>query len=448
MERIYKLVFVAFKNLISILLICSILVGCGNKGKRQEVAQTEVLPVINLSDNVERVESFSLNDAADGVEIVSLETTDQSLIREVDKMEVTANDIWIKSLDSYVYRFDRSGKFLNKIGKKGQGPGEYTGLWSFQIDEPKKEVYCMSPTSGIFVYDYEGNFKRKYDFRMDNVFTANEQNFRCIQGDFFLFQNLPTMPNIRNPKDSLWSAALVDTLFHIRKIFKNPTHTGREDLLAENGALYNGRKNYWFEYPTSVDLYQGELTLKYPDCDTIYCYNKEAEEFLPQYAIHSDEPRGDYATTHGIFKSRAFYNRFALIDYLRTKDFIYLYGYRDEEIRSYAYNKANGTVAVAKQDGKITEWKTPIGTVQYRFKGLDRLHLWNDWCGCDFRVSERSSGKYWVDMFEGGSERTDAVIESLKESTGSEPQRQELLNRLETMVEKEDNPVLVIAILK
>ena len=51
-------------------------------------------------------------------------------------------------------------------------------------------------------------------------------------------------------------------------------------------------------------------------------------------------------------------------------------------------------------------------------------------------------------MFEGGSERTDEFIESLKKSTGNEPQKQELLNKLETMVEKEDNPVLVIATLK
>lgn len=436
------------KNSISTLLICSVLVGCVNKEKKQDVVREKALPVINLSEKVQEIQSLSLKDAAEKMEVVALETTDRSLIRGIDQLEMTATDIWMKSLDGYVYRFDRSGKFLNKVGKKGQGPGEYIGLWSFQIDEPKKEVYCMTPSSGILVYDYEGNFKRKYDFRMDNVFTANEENFRCFQGNFFLFQNLPTMPNIRNPKDSLWSAALVDTLFHIRKIFKNPTHTGREDLLAKNGALYNGWKNYWFEYPTAVDLYQGELTLKYPDCDTIYCYNKGAEVFLPQYAIHSDEPRGDYATTHGIFKWRAFYNRFALIDYLQTKDFIYLYGYKDEEIRSYAYNKANETVAVVRQDGKITEWKTPIGTIQYRFKDLDKLHLWNDWCGCDFRVSERSSGKYLVDVFEGGSERTDEVIESLKKSVGSEPQKQELLNKLETMVEKEDNPVLVIATLK
>ena len=169
--------------------------------------------------------------------------------------------------------------------------------------------------------------------------------------------------------------------------------------------------------------------------------------FLPQYIIHSDEPRGDYATSHEIFKSRAFYKNFTLVAYLSTTDFIYLYGYKAEEILSYAYNKANEAITKLKKKGEIKERKTPMGTM-YQFKALDKLHLWNDWCGYDFRVSERSSGKYWVDVFEGGSERTDEVIEYLKESTGCEPQKQELLNKLETMVEKEDNPVLVIATLK
>ena len=59
------------KITISILLICSILVGCGSKGAKQQVALAESIPTINLSeDNVQKVQSLPLSDAVQTVDIV------------------------------------------------------------------------------------------------------------------------------------------------------------------------------------------------------------------------------------------------------------------------------------------------------------------------------------------------------------------------------------------
>lgn len=58
--------------------------------------------------------------------------------------------------------FSRTGKFLNRIGSIGQGPGEYVNYLTFLVDEDKKEVYIFSTNNGVLVYDFEGGFKSKF----------------------------------------------------------------------------------------------------------------------------------------------------------------------------------------------------------------------------------------------------------------------------------------------
>lgn len=435
----------------SILLLCYFFAGCGSKQKKQEVVEENCLPTINLSENISTVETLPLSEVVDKVEIILLETSNQSLFSRIEQVEVTSSDIWVQGIkENIIYRFSRSGQFLNKVGRVGQGPQEYIGLWSFQVDEPQEEIYCLTPSSGILVYDFHGKFKRKATSTgLNDMFTANNQQFKFFQGSFFLLQNLCTMPTLHNPTDSLWSVALTDTEFQVEKIFKNTTHIGREELLAENGGEFMGWKNYWREWPTVIDTYQDKLTLKYPDTDTIYCYDKANKSFRPQYAIHTIEPKGEYGDTHQRFRTRNAFNYFTLTDYFPTKDFIYLKGYKGEEIYTYAYHKESGAVKVVKQECKIGEYQVPyVGKTSYKFLADFPSAFWNDFCGCTFDIQKRSSGKYWIDIFESGSEKTEELIEALKVSANNEPQKQELLNKLEKIVNEDSNPLLVIAILK
>ena len=73
--------------------------------------------------------------------------TDQSMLGEIRRIQVTDHNIWIDHGREFnIYRFSRSGKFLNKIGSIGQGPGEYTTYSTFLVDEDKKEVYIIAYT--------------------------------------------------------------------------------------------------------------------------------------------------------------------------------------------------------------------------------------------------------------------------------------------------------------
>jgi hypothetical protein len=81
-------------------------------------------------DTKKSVEKYDMKDITDGTfSIIPLETTDDCLISKIDKIEIKNNRIYVMDqLAQSVYVFDMDGKYLNKIHKRGQGPGEYAKL--------------------------------------------------------------------------------------------------------------------------------------------------------------------------------------------------------------------------------------------------------------------------------------------------------------------------------
>lgn len=430
------------------------LIGCSSsKQQNQENSTEDSLPVINLSENVTEVQSLPLSEAAQTIEVIPLEMTNTSVIGEINHLQVTSSDIWVTHYkDNTIFRFSRSGKFLNKVGAIGQGPKEYTHLWDFFIDEDKKEVNIISITSGVQVYDYEGNYlRKKTSMSIDTMFTANKSQFIYSQQQIFLSQNLDVMRPINNPKDSLWSLALVDDKFNLQKIWKNPAHIGREDEIVEHRsrAEQYAAVIYWREDISSIDTYNQELTLKFPDTDTIYRYENEDRTLVPQYAIHTNQPKGDYDELHRFIKDRKAFSYFSVFAYYPTKDFIYLKAYKGETISHYAYNRHDGTVKKAVRQGKLVERKLPWFTQPFiGFMWGTPFAFSNDTHGGHFDIDYRSSGKYWIDVIEPDSEKIQGLIEEVEASETSDATKKgELLTALRNMTE-ESNPLLIIATLK
>ena len=147
--------------------------------------------------------------------------------------------------------------------------------------------------------------------RQSDIFMSSETQHILFNKNFFISQNM----NFYNPTtaDSLWSFALVDSTFHKKKIFKNPIHIGKEEQIIANRAQMDRMVNYWTEHMTSIATYNNQLTLKFPDTDTIYQYCFDKEELIPQYIIATEEEKGDYEATHKWFKERNAFNYFRLL---------------------------------------------------------------------------------------------------------------------------------------
>ena len=435
------------KHMSLLLIGVFVLLGCSSNKKQEPMSKSGV-PVINLSEDVSTVPSLLLSEAAEKLEIVPLEMTDESVLSDITEMQVTDHNIWIDhGREFYIYRFSRTGKFLNKIGSIGQGPGEYTTYSTFLVDEDKKEVYIIANTNGVLAYDFEGNFKRKIvDIQMIlQLFSSPYDQYILNNQKFFATQNFGLYRPI--DKDSLWSFVFLGDDFQKKKYFKNPAHVGREEQIIANRANMDRMVNYWREYLTSMDTYNAQLTLKYPDTDTIYCYDDARNQLLPQYAIFTDEEKGDYEATHLWFKDRKAFDYFSIFSYYPTKDFVYLIGSKGEEVYTYCYNKKDGSVRLQKRQSAITERDVPWFSFPLRQMKRDFV-LDNDLGGGDFTVDSRSSGKYWIDILEPGGDENWIDIDQIKSSTViDESKKKELIRVLESTTE-DSNPILMIATLK
>ncbi len=435
------------KHMSLLLIGVFVLLGCSSNKKQEPISKSGI-PVINLSEDVSTVPSLLLSEAAEKLEIVSLEMTDESVLSDITEMQVTDHNIWIDhGREFYIYRFSRTGKFLNKIGSIGQGPGEYTTYSTFLVDEDKKEVYIIANTNGVLAYDFEGNFKRKIiDIQMIlQLFSSPYDQYILNNQKFFATQNFGLYRPI--DKDSLWSFVSLGDDFQKKKYFKNPAHVGREEQIIANRANMDRMVNYWREYLTSMDTYNAQLTLKYPDTDTIYCYDDATNQLSPQYAIFTDEEKGDYEATHLWFKDRKAFDYFSIFSYYPTKDFIYLVGSKGEEVYTYCYNKKDGSVRLQKRQSTITERDVPWFSFPLRQMKRDFV-LDNDLGGGDFTVDSRSSGKYWIDILEPGGDENWIDIDQIKSSTViDESKKKELIRVLESATE-DSNPILMIATLK
>ena len=435
------------KHMFLLLIGVFVLLGCSSNKKQGPISKSGI-PVINLSEDVSTVPSLLLSEVAEKLEIVLLEMTDQSMLGEIRRIQVTDHNIWIDhGREFYIYRFSRSGKFLNKIGSIGQGPGEYTTYSTFLVDEDKKEVYIIANTNGVLAYDFEGNFKRKIvDVQIIlQLFSSVYDQYILNNQKFFATQNFGLYRPI--DKDLLWSFVSLSDDFQKKKYFKNPAHVGKEELIIANRANMDRMVNYWREYLTSMDTYNAQLTLKYPDTDTIYCYDDATNQLLPQYAIFTDEEKGDYEATHLWFKDRKAFDYFSIFSYYPTKDFVYLIGSKGEEVYTYCYNKKDGSVRLQKRQSAITERDVPWFSFPLRQMKRDFV-LDNDLGGGDFTVDSRSSGKYWIDVLDSSDNENWIDIDQIKSSTViDESKKKELIQVLESATE-DSNPILMIATLK
>lgn len=113
---------------------------------------------INLSIipiDVNKTEKLGkLSKLFDEVEVIALETSPISLIGEIRKIIQHKDRFYI--LDAYssnaVFVFDNRGKFLHKLGKNGDGPGEYKLPLDFNIFKDK--AYVLDGQK-IIIYDVD-----------------------------------------------------------------------------------------------------------------------------------------------------------------------------------------------------------------------------------------------------------------------------------------------------
>lgn len=132
------------KVMLQILILTALFSIPGCKSKESGSKTSDEIIKISL-ENFHSVEEIS--DIFDVAEYIKLESNDSCTIGELSLFKVTSDAFYIldESSTNQIFKFDKYGRFLFKIGKNGRGPGEYNDPSWFTVDEMNKRIFVLDP---------------------------------------------------------------------------------------------------------------------------------------------------------------------------------------------------------------------------------------------------------------------------------------------------------------
>lgn len=153
------------KVIVSIIGLCTfMLMSCSTKN---ETNKTNAIPVytinVNQSTNPEILDKF-LSDMQ--IRLLPLETKDSMYFNgEEAVVHVADGQLFVHDVaQDMIFRFDKDGKLINRIARKGQGPEEYTFLSGITV--ANQTIYGLNRNK-IQCYDYEGNYLKTIPLKYD-----------------------------------------------------------------------------------------------------------------------------------------------------------------------------------------------------------------------------------------------------------------------------------------
>lgn len=114
------------------------------------------IPYIDLTGIDDSECEVSSEELFSSIRYVPLETNDSCLLRNPSVFAIDEDNVLI--WDEEIMRFSIDGKFLNRIGKRGNGHGEHGMIISANYNGAKKEVYIGTPGGVIYRYGLEGDY--------------------------------------------------------------------------------------------------------------------------------------------------------------------------------------------------------------------------------------------------------------------------------------------------
>ena len=137
----------------------------------------------------------SISQMFDTIDVV-LETGGfESLIGDrISDIKICDDTLIILSNDA-LQLFDINGNFIRKIDRKGRGPGEYSRISHFDLDEKNHHVIILDDYSGLLRYTLGGKFVSKISY------SNYVLDFALMPDGGYVFYN----PFAKSPDGGLWT---------------------------------------------------------------------------------------------------------------------------------------------------------------------------------------------------------------------------------------------------
>lgn len=322
------------KYIIVVLFIINFLGACSFKKKNNLVEENKDLITINL-DNAATHEPLNYSSIFKNAGVIVLETTDASVLKRVNKIQILGESIYILDKNRGLFLFNLEGKFVKQIGSKGVGPGEYVMPADFSIDAKSGDVYILDRKPQL-VLNYTADGEYAKSIKLQNHQTVS--NFICFydnrlytdihnlkkEGDRYLLSEIDLSTG---NKSQLW----LDARTHNKGW--DELYSTEQDFFISNSNDYPKYKQIFMDtiYEIKEDRISPFLALQSNDL-----MSKEYLDNLKQ----TTEPFKLYPRINNSDKIVSISN------YFETLDFIYFEFYRGMYGRIVIYNKKSRTTSI------------------------------------------------------------------------------------------------------
>ncbi|WP_148372095.1 6-bladed beta-propeller [Bacteroides bouchesdurhonensis] len=245
-----------------IILFTSLFISCHSNSPNDLSPEIPVIDIAKAWDNNNK-KVINASELFSNVEYIPLETNDKYLIDKIPHYYITDKFILIGG-----FLFNKKGDFVVKLGKIGQGPGEFISAKDELFNEDRKEFYALDNyTNYIHVYDINNHYLRSIPV------PTFRNNFFLIDKDQLLITNRRGLFSI-TPESCEYSYIIIgvekgDTLYKHTSISLSEL----KEIKHISGVPFDA---FW-TYNDTMSYYDGIR-------DTIYALKKGRIDY-PRYIV-------------------------------------------------------------------------------------------------------------------------------------------------------------------
>lgn len=124
---------------------------------------------------VEKIKEINYSTLFDSYNYIPLETTNDCLIGEIEDVQFADHLIFIHNSigdNEEILVFNNNGRFLNKVGERGNGPKEYLSIASFCVNTYEETILLLDPLNKrAHTFKYNGEYVNSKSVSIDFTFT-------------------------------------------------------------------------------------------------------------------------------------------------------------------------------------------------------------------------------------------------------------------------------------
>ena len=248
-----------------------------------------------------------LSDFTDDITYIPLDN--EILFQHPNRIEITEELFIMATYPAGNMVYDRHGKFRNKIGARGRGPGEYSAGFMFTIDQDNELVYILDRNK-IIVYTFLGSLESEFSIEEFDSFITD---IHFQDGKLYLACT-------RDMGFATYDWLIIDTSGNLLYSKENNV-PGFLTGFGARGAFFlaDSRLQYWNTYN-----------------DTVFVIQEEAHEPFMYFA------QGDFREPKEDYPLEDFMKYFRIYEIIGTKNRIFLRYQYDNLMHEASINNKNG----------------------------------------------------------------------------------------------------------